>query len=316
MTQLDQTMFERIMEITVFAYQQNAHKKYLWDKDKRLRHYTTDDLEILIATMDRETLSFLETIFSKPVGSIRENVLLINQSKSKTLTSGFKNIRVINDINYGLSRSRNLAIKESKCDLLWLLDDDCVISKGAVTTIVAAHSEYEAPIITFQTTGPDGKLVRNYEAELNSFSRKRVEKVLSPEITLKRSPVLGNELIYDLRFGLGGQFEDSENYIFLLDALDKKLEMFFIPETIVSHNALSSSDDYASNRIIYARGALSRKLKFSTALFDQCKYALFLLRKGQIKNWNDLVKKYRLFGFGMEDYDTGFEGHRNHRPDL
>jgi glycosyltransferase involved in cell wall biosynthesis len=223
---------------------------------------------------------------------------------------------VINDINYGLSRSRNLAITESRGELLWLLDDDCFVPKAAVKSIVAAHSEHEAAIITFQTISPDGKHVRSYEAESSSLSRKRVEKVLSPEITLKRSAVLENDLVYDLRFGLGAQFQDSENYLFLLDALDKKLEVLFIPETIVSHKALTSSDDYASNRIIYARGALARKLKFSTAIFYQWKYTLFLLRKGQIKNWNDFVKKYRLFGHGMEDYFIGFEGHRNHHLDL
>ena len=304
------------MEITVFAYQQNAHKKYLWDKDKPLRNYTTDDLEILIATMDREDLSFLETIFSKPVGYITENVLVINQSKSKNLISGYKNIRVVNDTNYGLSRSRNLAVKESNCDLLWLLDDDCVIHEGATEIIVKAHSDHLAAIVTFQTTSPEGKLVRSYETVSSSLSRKRVEKVLSPEITLKRSTVLENDLVYDLRFGLGAQFQDSENYVFLLEALDKKLEVLFIPETIVSHDALTSSDDFASNRIIYARGALAKKLKFKTAVFYQWKYALFLLRKGQIKNLNDFVKKYRLFGQGMQDYFTGFEGHRNHHLDL
>jgi GT2 family glycosyltransferase len=309
-------MFERIVEITVLAYQQNAHKKYLWDKDKPLSNYTTDDLEILIATMDREDLSFLEMIFSKPLGSITENVLVINQNKSKHLTSSYENIRVINDKEYGLSRSRNLAVKESKGELLWLLDDDCVIHKGSVTSIVKAHSNHKAAIITFQTSSPDGKLLRRYEAVSCSLSRKRVEKVLSPEITLKRSPVLENDLVYDERFGLGAQFQDSENYVFLIDALDKKLEVLFVPETVVSHDAWSSSDDFASYRIIYARGALARKLKSRTAVFYQWKYALFLLRKGQVKNLSDLIKKYRLFGYGMEDYLTGFERRRNHHLDL
>jgi hypothetical protein len=207
-------------------------------------------------------------------------------------------------------------MKESNCDLLWLLDDDCVIPKEAVQSIVAAHSEHEVAIITFQTISPDGNFLRSYEAVECSLSRKQVEKVLSPEITLKRSVVLENDLVYDERFGLGAQFQDSENYLFLLDALDKKLEVLFTPKTIAAHNALTSSDDFASNRIIYARGALARKLKFSKAVFYQWKYVLFLLRKGQIKSFTDFVKKYRLFGYGMEDYFTGFEGHRNHHLDL
>gem|GEM_PF-226193 len=302
-------MFEGIMEITVFAYQQNAHKKYLWDKDKRLGHYTKDDLEILIATMDREDLSFLEAIFYKPIERIEDQVLIINQSKIHTLSSPFENIRVINDIHYGLSRSRNLAIKESRGALLWLLDDDCKMVEDATHKIAVAHSAKDSAIITFQTISPEGKPVRRYEAMESSLSRKRVEKVLSPEITLKRSVILEKAVSFDLRFGLGAQFQDSENYLFLLDAMVKDLEVLFTPQTIVSHQALTSSDQADSKRIIYARGALAARKNSWSTVFYQFKYTFFLWRKGYVKNFKELIERHRLFGQGATDYFSGFKRH-------
>lgn len=309
-------MFERVVEITVLAYQQNAHKMYLWVKDKTLASYVTDDLEILIATMDRDDLTFLETIFSKPLDQIHESVLIVNQSKSSQLKSNFDNIRILNDANYGLSRSRNLAIKNAKGKLLWILDDDCVIVKDAVEKIVIAHSVNEHAIITFQTVSFKNELIRDYSNCSGLLAHRQIKKVLSPEITIKKSAVVESGLMFNIRFGLGAQFQDGENYVLLLDAIKKGMQIFFVPEKIIFHKELTSSDEVDSNRIIYARGAIAARRNPSTAQFYQWKYAFFLWRKGYIQNFNELVKKFRLYGHGMEDYVWGFESHRNHHLDL
>ncbi|BAO55511.1 glycosyltransferase family 2 protein [Nonlabens marinus] len=281
-----------------------------------MRNYTTDDLEILIATMDREDLLFLEAIFLKPLHEIPAHIVVVNQGKTKRLASDISTIRVINDPNYGLSRSRNLGLQHSQKDLLWILDDDCVIMPGSLQKIAEAHSLSDAAILTFQTVDPNGELVRNYEKVESSLSRKRIEKVLSPEITLKRSSILENGLSYNPRFGLGAQFQDSENHIFLMDALDKNVQIQFIPNTIVSHERSTSSDDADSNRVIYARGALAGRRNYYTAGWFQLKYALFLWRKGYVRNLKELIGKTRVFGHGVEDYLWGFESHRNHHLDL
>lgn len=255
--------------------------------------------------MNREDLSFLEGMFSKPLDSITENILIIHQSKTSELTSSIENIRVINDNRFGLSRSRNLALRESQKEILWLMDDDCIIYGNATEKITEAHSAQGLAVITFRTLSPAGRHLRSYKSAVVSLSRKQIKKVLSPEITLKRSAVLKNNLTFDERFGLGASFQDSENYLFLLDAMDQGIDVLFVPETVVSHDALTSSDEAATDRVVYARGALAAHRNSSTAWFYQCKYTFFLWRKGFAASFKELRYKYRLFGQGMKDYLSG-----------
>jgi len=176
--------------------------------------YTASDLEIGIATMNRENLDFLKAMFKQPVDEIPYQILIVNQSKKHQLTSDFPNIKVINDVNFGLSRSRNLAIENTTAKILWFLDDDCEVLENAVHHIVDAHNQLDAGIITFVTIA------------------------------------------------------DSSGLPFW---------------------------NYPNDDML-----LSRKQR----------------RKGYVKSWSALLEKYRVFNHGMNDYLSGFEGHRNGHPDL
>lgn len=267
--------------------------------------------------MNRENLHFLQTMFCMPPQEIPYQILVVNQSKTHQLTSNFQNIRVINDVNFGLSRSRNLAIENSKCRLLWFLDDDCEVLPDAVNHIILSHNQYDAGIITFMTIGyTSGLPFSDYPDGDMLLSRKQIKKVLSPEITLKRDKIRQCDLRFNTRFGLGAQFADSENYVFLTDALQCDVAIQFKKEFIVKHDDYTSSDEVASNRLIYARGALAVRENFWTAPFKQFKYVFFLWRKGYVKGCSALLEKYRVFNHGMNDYLSGFEGHRNGHPDL
>lgn len=267
--------------------------------------------------MNREDLSFLEFMFQCPVADIPYQLIIINQSKKSVLTSDFENIKVINDSNFGLSRSRNLAIENTTKSICWILDDDCEVLKDAVSNIVQAHNENPAALITFMTIASNSGLpFSNYPNTVTFLTPQQIKKVLSPEITFKRAAVLKTKLKFDLRFGLGAQFADSENYIFLIDALKKDLKIYFNNEFIVRHKDYTSSDEVASNRLIYARGALAARENIWTAQIKQMKYVFFLWRKGYVKGWRNLYDKYAVFGHGMNDYLTGFEGHRIGHPDL
>jgi glycosyltransferase involved in cell wall biosynthesis len=304
------------VEITVLAYQQDAHKKYLWHKDKLLKRYTTADLEILVATKDRQDLSFLEKMFDARLSSIESKIIVVNQGSVIKSLPELPDIKVVNDVNYGLSRSRNTAIAHSTAQILWILDDDCVVVDNAVDQIVNAHNTYDNSVLTFQTITPSGDLIRKYPASSQLHCKNSVKKILSPEITIKKSMLFQDSKPFNDRFGLGSQFQDGENYIFFLDTLKNELEPRFVPETIAMHEQLTSSDEVASNRLIYARGAIAAHRNYYTAGYYQLKYMFFLWRKGYVRNFNELIDKGRIYGHGIEDYFWGFESHRNHHLDL
>ena len=138
------------------------------------------EFEILIATMNRTSLDFLSTMFIN-VNLHNYNVLIINQtSKDQLLQSETKKIRVINSFEKGLSKSRNLAIKNSIKDICLVADDDVVFKKGFDMHILDAHQENSHPIITFKTETSQGNLYWNYPTSTkdhNGFISKNTENI-------------------------------------------------------------------------------------------------------------------------------------------
>ena len=81
-------------------------------------------LEILMSTMNKTSLSFLEPIF--PNHNLEDlNILVVNQTQvGKELNSDLENIRVFNSYEKGLSKSRNLAIQNALGEICLIADDD------------------------------------------------------------------------------------------------------------------------------------------------------------------------------------------------
>lgn len=259
------------------------------------------DLEILIATMNRKDLSFLEAMFQQPLAAIEASILIVNQSQKTVLTSPYEHIRVLNSKDLGLSKSRNLAIEHSNKDLCWILDDDCVVMPDAIQHIINAHDNVAHSIITFQTEViENGQLYWDYPVNEQTHHSSSLRSVLSPEITFKRA-LISKELRFDERFGLGAQFQDSENFVFLNEGLCHGLVLYFVNKTIVKHKRLNSSEEATSERLIYARGALAAYLKRNVT-FMKWKYGFFLLRKGLVESFFELTYKMKTFQDGAQDY--------------
>ncbi|MEM9686519.1 MAG: hypothetical protein AAF934_06310, partial [Bacteroidota bacterium] len=93
-------------------------------------------------------------------------------------------------------------------------------------------------------------------------------------------------------FGLGGIFEDSETYFFLMDVVKAKINALYYPAAIVVHEHYSSSDKVESDRIIHARAAAFYKVYKKWAYFLVLKYLFFLWRKRYIKAY-ELQGKFK-----------------------
>ncbi|PZX43269.1 GT2 family glycosyltransferase [Nonlabens dokdonensis] len=257
--------------------------------------------------MNRNDLSFLEEMFQKKVNQIKESVLIVNQSLENVLHSDYENIRVINSKEFGLSKSRNLAIKHSNKELCWILDDDCIVLPEAVDHVIDTHGKIPNAIITFQALVKEtNELYYNYFESSQPHTKESIINVLSPEITFKRNKQIIDDLKFDERFGLGAQFEDSENFIFLNDAFFHDLMPHFHNISLVKHDQINSSQDFFNDRIIYARGALAAYLNHNIT-FRKWKYAFFLLKKGMILNPKESFKKVKLFKKGATDFKKSSE---------
>ena len=119
--------------------------------------YKTTDLEVLVATMNRTSLDFLYRMFSKS-GMEGFKILIVNQTNENAiLKSDDPNIRVINAFEKGISKSRNLAIRNAKGPLCFNTDDDVVFVKGFSEIIVNAYNVFNQSILTFKTLTTTGE---------------------------------------------------------------------------------------------------------------------------------------------------------------
>lgn len=258
-------------------------------------------LEILIATVNRDSLDFLKRMFSK-VSFENYKVLIVNQtSNKKLLKSNNSNVRVINSFEKGLSKSRNLAIANSKASICLLTDDDVVFIPGFEEKIIKAHTENKAEIITFQTETTEGKLYFNYPKEPTKHTKQITRKTLSIEITFKRKDI--QTLRFNELFGLGSIFEDAENYIFLSEAKNRGMLPLFVPETISIHPPFSSSDALESDRLLYAKSALSMYKYGKKAYLWVFKFVFFLYRKKYISA-SEISHKLKVGFKAIKDYQN------------
>ena len=230
------------------------------------------------------------------------NILIINQFSENQLSSDFENVRVINIDEKGLSKSRNLAIRNASKKICLIADDDVVYFPNFDTEIITAFNQNsKASIITFNHQRIGKKEPHNRSKKVYSHSQKTIENVCSIEIAFQLNAIKNSNICFDENFGLGSYFETAEEYLFLRDAIKLKLNVIFSPFVIVSHPLLSSGEYQGDDKILFARAALFYKTKRNLAYIWLLKYVFFLSRNNYI-NWNECLNKYKIGLNGIQKH--------------
>lgn len=264
--------------------------------------FKKSDLEILVATMNRSNLDFLIPMF--PFAHFSQfSILVINQTNPENLIiSDYENVRVINSYEKGLSKSRNLAVKNIARKVALIADDDVIFIPDFDSKILEAHQRNtNYSIICFQTLTNENQPYISYRKEEFWMKEKDFGDVLSIELSFKPENLRNKNIIFNEYFGLGAKFQDAESLFFLRRANYNQLKVLFCPENIVIHKAFSSSDDVASDRLIYAKMAGFYKRYNSGAYFFLVKFVFFLLRKGYI-SFKEVIPKFKTGLKGIKDY--------------
>ena len=263
--------------------------------------YKESDVQILIATMNRTNFDFLNHMFVNcDFNSL--SVLIVNQtSPDRLLKSNLENIKIINSFEVGLSKSRNLAVKNADKDILVIADDDIVYLKGFINEIISAYNNCRSIVHCFQTVTFNKKLYSNYPKRRKKMNRNEIKKVLSIEVTFLREEILKRKIFFNEFFGLGSVFEDGETFFFLRNCYFKRIDIFFSPLSIVKHKEYSSSDEVVSDRLLYAKMGGFCKLYGNFAYFFLLKFVLFLFRKGII-SFKGIIPKLKKGSNAINDY--------------
>ena len=159
--------------------------------------------------------------------------VVINQIKNGGDSDNKKiHRRVIKINDRGLSRSRNLAIKNCVSEIMLFSDDDMEYEPNYLEVITKAYKKYpDAAAIAFIVEHEDKKI------EKKPFSEGRIRfikslRISSIQLTVNAKKILDNNIRFDEAFGAGSKFEMGEENIFLADIFRKHLKIYYVPEKI------------------------------------------------------------------------------------
>ena len=258
-------------------------------------------LEILISTKDRDNLDFLNNIFVN-YNAHSIPILIINQTQNLNFSCPHSdNINLINVNEIGLSKSRNLAIENAKADICLLADDDIVYENNFESIILNAFNlNPSADIITFKMNDFKGNSFKDYPI-IKKHNKKSLSFVNSVVIAFRRNSIISNKVFFDENFGLGSTFQTADEYVFLRNALNLNLNIVFHNEVILSHPVDSSGKDVASDRILFAKGALFYKY-YNILSFLKLIHYLYLMLKFKYISLGQVINKYLIGVKGIIKY--------------
>ena len=207
------------------------------------------------------------------------HILIINQTTGNNqLESDFENVRVINTTELGLSKSRNMALKQARKKIVLIADDDVVYLKDFGEHIIQSFNrQTDADFISFKTiVNENGKPFRNYVKVPRVLKKKELRRILSIEMCFKKGSI--KQARFNEWFGLGAKFPNMSNQFFLKDLWQQGLKFYEDP-----------------------RGAVFYKKYGSFAYLYVAKYGFFMLRKGYV-SISKLPKKLCKMQEGISDY--------------
>ena len=254
--------------------------------------------------MNRNSLDFLIPMF--PFCHFSDfSILIVNQTEeNKLLVSDFPSIRVINSFEKGLSKSRNLALKNVIGKIVLIADDDVIYMNDFDTKIIQAYNQYDnKAVISFCIEKPNGLLFKKYSPNAKkNLSLMELFNVLSIEISLNKLILDKLGITFDENFGLGSEFQMGEEAVFLSDIKNKNQQIAFVPSVIVIHSEISSTEKIDFSKRYYVQGAFLTKV-LKEDYFMGLATKLFFDVKQKKLNLNQIPAAIKNANQGKMDYN-------------
>lgn len=168
---------------------------------------------------------------------VQTNVVVINQCDKEEFeeweyinNSGcLCHAKFISTKERGLSRSRNMAIKNAVGDICVISDDDEELVDGYESIIKDAYKlQPEADLISFAFERQD----KSFSKDPAKHSVKTLLKTSSVEISFVLDSILEKQILFDEKMGSGTGNGAGEENMFLMTCKRKGLKMFYNPSTI------------------------------------------------------------------------------------
>lgn len=192
---------------------------------------------LLISCMHQKNASILER------SNVQSDVVVVNQCDHDSVDEfDFVNkkgrtchCKFINTTERGLSRSRNMAIRNAWGNICQICDDDEVMADDGEEKILKAYAENpEAGVIAFALIRNDNG--KTYPDKKKVLGFKQILRTSSHQITFSRSLMGDQQIWFDEKMGSGTGNGGGEENMFMFDCKRRGFKMLYIPEIIGTVN--------------------------------------------------------------------------------
>lgn len=225
--------------------------------------------EILVSCMHQRDLSLVDQ------SNVRSNILLVNQCDKDELQEIFRDgrrIRMISSTERGLSRSRNMALRNTDADIILLADDDEVFEDKVENIILQGFEMTNADIIAFDLSN----YPKNLKKKTHRLNRLELLRVASCQIACRVKSLKEAKLEFDVNLGAGTPNGGGEESKLLWDAHKLGLKIFYCPVCIGSLREKESTwFDGFNKEYFYKRGRVTSYYMGNTFALVYALYFLF-----------------------------------------
>lgn len=266
---------------------------------------TTMKIETLVATMDRKDFSFIQKL------NLRTDAIIVNQRTAEDYTEIEDNghlVKVLSTDEMGLSKSRNLALKNATADICVIADDDMTYHDDYAQLISQAYTDHpEADIIAFQVKRyGNTKREKQFRVEPHWENYLSSMKISSVEITFKRKSIIDKNIYFNENIGAGTDFPNGEESTFLYAALHEGLKILYLPIEIgvvdISESSWHRGYDEKHFKAIGAR-YYNMTNKFYWLLILQFALRKYSEYKDESSMWVAISKMYN----GKKEYKNRYK---------
>ena len=255
-------------------------------------------LQILVSTMKQSDYSLLDKM------DIVCDAIIVNQTdqESKHIFE-YNNHKIIwiNSSERGLSKSRNLLLKNSFAEYCIIADDDEVFDSEMIDSVEKTIKLYPTvDVFRFKIDGIESKF-KTYSEKPYNISYLKAIKISSVEMVIKRKSIVNNNIVFDEMIGAGTKFLMGEENSFIYNCLRNRLQIKYIPVSIAKLHIGDSSWFTGYNKQYFmGRGAsfTSMSNSFSNVLIIQ-----FAIRKYKLyKNKISIITALKCMFAGKKEY--------------
>ena len=140
-------------------------------------------------------------------------------------------VRMFSTRQRGLTKSRNLAIRNAHADVCLLCDDDEIFVSNYENIILKAYRQLpQADVIVFKMANRQP----SFPDKIKQLRFPQTMKVASWQISFRREKLLKTGVCFDELLGAGTGNGAEEELKFLLDCQRAGLQIWYVPEVIAS----------------------------------------------------------------------------------